>query len=126
MSSFARWQRGPMSEVLPGGFIAAPWSPRRPQSSPSYPQDTEELTDSFLARLEGVLRALQPTPLRFDLALRIVTELRAAREQIARVQMVARHANEMTGTALDPAWVLDALSSAKWAAVAQEWNPDHV
>lgn len=56
----------------------------------------------------------------------LLDELRVAREQIARVQMVARHANEMTGAAMDPTWVLDALSSAKWAAVAQEWTPDHV
>ena len=54
----------------------------------------------------------------------LLNELRVAREQIARVQTVARHANEMTGAAMDPVWVLDALSSAKWAAVAQEWNPD--
>lgn len=54
----------------------------------------------------------------------LLDELRVAREQIAKVQMVARHANEMTGAAMDPAWVLDALSSAKWAAVAQEWNRD--
>ena len=53
----------------------------------------------------------------------LLDELRVAREQIAKVQMVARHANEMTGAAMDPAWVLDSLSSAKWAAVAQEWTP---
>lgn len=56
----------------------------------------------------------------------LLDELRVAREQIAKIQMVARHANEMTGAAMDPTWVLDALSSAKWAAVAREWTPDHV
>lgn len=54
----------------------------------------------------------------------LLDELRVAREQIARVQMVARHANEMTGAAMDPTWVLDALNSSKWAAIAREWGTD--